>query len=503
MIEMAQNSLGVPILSIVTFIPLCGVIVLLFTKNNSAARWVALFFTVIDFLAAIPLLLYFDTTTYHMQFVEHYKWIPSWNITYYMGIDGISVLFVFLATLLGWISVLASWRAIDKKVKEFMIALLAMQMATVGVFCALDFFLFFLFWEVVLIPMYLIIGVWGGANRMYAAVKFFLYTLVGSLLMLVGIIALYYAGGETFDIITLMNQKYPFALQAWVFLAFFIGFAIKVPMFPFHTWLPDAHVEAPTAGSILLAGVLLKMGAYGFLRFPIALFPDATAYFSTPILVLSVIAIIYGGYLALAQKDIKKLIAYSSISHMGFVTLGLFVYDVRGIEGGILQMFNHGITTGALFLCIGVIYERTHTRDLAVYGGLAKVVPIYTTFLGIFIFSSMAIPGTNSFIGEFLILTGAFSYIKLLAGLSIIGPMLGAAYLLGMFNKVALGEITNSHIREAWDINGREIVAMLALVIFVFWIGLYPAHFLDIMHSSANHLLEQMRAVQDYYATIN
>ena len=495
MIEAVQNSMGFNILSVVTFLPLIGALILLFIKDAMTARWIALVFTVADFLASIPLVLNFDRTTYNMQFVEHYEWIPSWNITYFMGVDGISVLFVFLAAFLGWICVLASWKAIEQKVKEFMIALLVMQTAMIGVFCALDFFLFYLFWEAMLIPMYLIIGVWGGKNRIYAAVKFFLYTLAGSIFMLIGILVLYFAGGETFDIISLMNQKFSTPVQIWVFLAFFIAFAIKVPMFPFHTWLPDAHVEAPTAGSIILAGILLKMGTYCMLRFPMSMFPEGSAYFSYPILILSVIAIVYGGFLALAQNDIKKLVAYSSVSHMGFVTLGLFVYNTTGIEGGIMQMFNHGISTSALFLCIGVIYERTHTRELSAYGGLFKVVPVYTTFLAIFTLSSLAIPGTNSFISELLILTGAFSFDKTLAAISILGAMLGAVYLLGMYKKVALGEITNHHIKEAWDIDGREITAMVALVIFVFWIGLNSAPFIDIMHVSVNHLLEQMNSV--------
>ncbi len=469
MIEAVHNSMGIPILSIVTFLPLLGALVLLFIKNNSAARWIALVFTVVDFLIAIPIVLRFDSTTHNMQFVEHYNWIPSWNITYFMGIDGISVLFIFLSSLLGWICVLASWRSIEHKVKEFMMALLVMQTAMIGVFCALDFFLFYLFWEAMLIPMYLIIGVWGGKNRIYAAIKFFLYTLAGSVLMLIGIIALYFAGGQTFDIIELMKQNYPFAFQFWVFLAFFIAFAIKVPMFPFHTWLPDAHVEAPTAGSIILAGVLLKMGTYGLIRFNVTLFEEAARYFTPLVLVMSVIGIIYGGYLALAQSDIKKLIAYSSISHMGFVTLGLFVYNSAGIEGAIMQML------------------------LADYGGLAKAVPIYTTFFTIFILSSMAIPGTNSFIGEFMILAGAFGYSKAAGAFSIIGALLGAVYLLSMYKKVALGEVNHKgHIHEARDVNGRELAAMVALAIFVFWIGVNAAPFMELMHPSVNHLLEQL-----------
>lgn len=502
MIEAVHNSMGYPILSLVTFLPLIGAFILLFIRNAAAVRWIALVFTAADFFVSIPILTNFDKTTFHMQFVERHDWIPSWNITYYMGVDGISVLFVFLAALLGWICVLASWKAIDKKVTEFMIALLVMQTAMIGVFCALDFFLFYIFWEAMLIPMYLIIGVWGGKNRIYAAFKFFLYTLAGSIFMLIGILVLYFTGGETFDIIALMNQKYSIIIQMWVFVAFFVAFAIKVPMFPFHTWLPDAHVEAPTAGSIILAGVLLKMGTYGMLRFPMAMFPDATAYFAKPIVILSVIGIVYGGFLALAQKDIKKLVAYSSVSHMGFVTLGLFIYSITGIEGGIMQMFNHGISTSALFLCIGVIYERTHTRELDAYGGLAKAVPIFAVFWTIFILSSLAIPGTNSFISEILILTGTFGYSKIVAAISILGALLGAVYLLGMYKKVTLGEITNHHIKEAWDLSGREIIAMVGLAIFVFWIGLNSQPFLDIMHTSVVHLLDQMNSVSSNYAAI-
>lgn len=497
-----NTIMNYPILSLVTFVPLIGAAILLFIKNATAARWIALIFTVVDFLIAIPLVLNFDRTTYHMQFVEHYLWIPSWNITYHMGIDGISVLFVFLAALLGWICVLASWKAIDKKVKEFMIAILVMQTAMIGVFCALDFFLFYLFWEAMLIPMYLIIGVWGGKDRIYAAIKFFLYTLAGSIFMLIGIIVLYFTGGQTFDIMELMGQKYAMNIQIWVFLAFFIAFAIKVPMFPFHTWLPDAHVQAPTAGSIILAGVLLKMGTYGMLRFPMPMFPDASKYFSTPILILSVVGIVYGGFLALAQTDIKKLIAYSSVSHMGFVTLGLFVYSTMGIEGGIMQMFNHGISTSALFLCIGVIYERTHTRELSDYGGLSKAVPVYTFFFTIFMLSSLAIPGTNGFIGEIMVLAGTFRYNGIIAAVSIIGAVMGAVYLLSMYRKFALGAVTNHHIKEAHDIGGREIIAMVGLAIFVFWIGLNATPFLDIMHVSVGHLLDQMNNVSSNIAAI-
>ncbi|MBI5287205.1 MAG: NADH-quinone oxidoreductase subunit M [Deltaproteobacteria bacterium] len=490
------------LLSLIIFLPLLGAVLLLFFKDEVKVRWFALLVTVLDSLLTIPLMNRFDTTTSSMQFVERYSWIPSWNIYYHLGVDGISILFVFLTAFLGWICVLASWTAIDRKVKEFMIALLVMQTAMLGVFCALDLFLFFLFWEAMLIPMYLIIGVWGGPNRIYSAIKFFLYTFAGGIFLLVGIIALYFAGGGTFDIPALMEKEYPFAFQVWIFLAFFIAFAVKVPMFPFHTWLPDAHVDAPTAGSIVLAGVLLKIGGYGFLRFSLPMFPDASQYFAIPIIILSIIAIIYGGFLALAQEDLKKLIAYSSVSHMGFVTLGIFLFNKNGIEGGILQMFNHGITTSALFLCVGIIYERTHSRLLKDYGWGARLVPIYATFLFIFAIASLGFPGTNGFIGELLILFGAFAIYKPYIIFLLAGIVLGAAYMLWMYQRMTFGADTGhgGHTGEAhnpagghghiWDVDIREAIALLALTLFVFWIGLQPMGFLEFMHTSVEHLIE-------------
>ncbi|MFQ5534418.1 MAG: NADH-quinone oxidoreductase subunit M [Sphingomonadales bacterium] len=481
----------IPILSLIVFLPALGAGVLLFLRDDGAVRWAALLFTVADFLLTIPLLLAFDTTTHAMQFRETVPWVPALGISYALGVDGISVLFVFLTALLGWICVVASWRAIAVKVKEFMISLLMMQCLMLGVFCALDLFLFYVFWEAMLIPMYIIIGVWGGKNRVYAAFKFFLFTLAGSVLFLVGILVLYFQGGETFDILVLMEQDYPFEIQKWVFLALLIAFAVKVPMVPVHTWLPDAHVEAPTAGSIVLAGVLLKMGAYGFLRFSLPMLPDASHYFAPFVLMISAAAIVYGGFLALAQDDLKKLIAYSSVSHMGFVTLGLFTFNANGLEGGVLQMFNHGITTGALFLFVGLIYERTHTRRMADYGGLMKLVPIYGVLLGVFVLSSMAVPGTNSFVGELLVLAGAFGADKAMGAIAVAGAMLGAAYLLGLFRKVALGPAIITGGKRLWDINAREMAAIVPLVIFVFWVGLYPKPFLDILHVSVAHLLTQ------------
>lgn len=481
-----------PLLSVIVFLPAAGALVILFLRDDNAVRWTALTVAVVDFVLCIGLLLGFDTTTYEMQFTETREWIPALGVSFALGVDGISALFVFLTALLGGVSVLASWVAIDRKVKEFMISLLAMQSLMLGVFCALDLFLFYVFWEAMLIPMYMIIGVWGGDGRVYAAFKFFLFTLAGSVLFLIGVIVLYFQGGETFDILSLMGQDYPFAVQSWLFFAFLIAFAVKVPMVPMHTWLPDAHVQAPTAGSIILAGVLLKMGAYGFLRFSLPMLPDASQYYSTLVLVLSAIAIVYGGLLALAQDDLKKLVAYSSISHMGFVTLGIFTLSIRGMEGGILQMFNHGITTGALFLLVGLIYERTHTRSISDYGGLMKAAPVYTVFLAIFILSSMALPGTNSFVGELLILADAFGANLAVGAAAIVGALLAAAYLLGMFRRVALGPASVGQRYEIWDINRRELAAILPLAVFVFWVGLYPKPFLNIIHVSAEHLLQQV-----------
>ncbi|MBI5598166.1 MAG: NADH-quinone oxidoreductase subunit M [Deltaproteobacteria bacterium] len=492
---------GDHILSVVVFLPLLGAFILLFLKNESRVRWTALFFAVVDFILAIPLVVGFDRTTHAMQFVERYEWIPSFHIDYYLGVDGISVLFVFLTALIGWVCVLASWTAIEKKVKEFMIALLVIQSAMLGVFSALDFFLFYIFWEAMLIPMYLMIGVWGGPNRVYSAFKFFLYTFAGSILMLVGMIALYFEAGGTFDIPALMARDYAFGFQVFVFALFFIAFAIKVPMFPFHTWLPDAHVEAPTAGSIILAGVLLKMGTYGFLRFSFPMFPDAARFFATPVIILSIIAIIYGAFLALAQDDMKKLVAYSSVSHMGFITLALFLFSKNGIEGGIIQMFNHGITTGALFLCVGIIYERTHTRDLRRYGWAMRYTPFYAGVLFIFTLASVGFPGTNGFIGEILIMLSVYESYKPYVLALVVGIMTGVAYMVWMYLRVsfvgwsgakwAYGEDVRPRER-VWDINLREVVAILAFLALVALVGLQPEGFLAIMHRSVGHLLAQM-----------
>ncbi|WP_426289664.1 complex I subunit 4 family protein [Ensifer adhaerens] len=481
-----------PLLSLIVFVPAAGAAVVMLLRSDETVRWAALGFTLLDVALAIAMLSGFNTGSSEMQFVEKHPWVPALSITFALGVDGISALFVFLTALLGSVSVLASWIAIDRKVKQFMVCLLAMQTLMLGVFTALDLFLFYVCWEAMLIPMYLILGVWGGDGRVYAAFKFFLYTLAGSLLFLIGVIVLYFEGGRTFDILALMALDLPFDIQSWLFFAFLVAFAVKVPMVPLHTWLPDAHVQAPTAGSIILAGVLLKMGAYGFLRFSLPMLPEASVYYSTLMMALSALAIVYGGLLALAQDDLKKLVAYSSISHMGFVTLGIFALNPLGLQGSILQMFNHGVTTGALFLFVGLIYERTHTRSIADYGGLMKVAPVYTGFLALFVLSSMALPGTNAFVGELLVLSGGFAANLTLGAVAVSGALLSAAYLLGMYRKVALGPPTVGARFKVRDVNGRELVAILPLAVFVLWVGFYPKPFLAIIDSSVTHLLQQV-----------
>jgi len=491
--EMIMNKLGYPVLSAVIFTPVLGslLILLIKRKHEELIKWVALTVALITMVLSIPLFTAFDKTAAGMQFAEHSKWIPAWNVNYALGVDGISVLFVLLSALLGILCVLVSWTAIKDRVKEFYIAILLTEAAMIGVFSSLDFFLFYIFWEAMLIPMYLLIGVWGGPNRLYAAIKFFLFTLVGSVLMLVGIIVLYFHAGRTFDILTLMKMNYPYQMQFWLFWAFFAAFAVKVPMFPVHTWLPDAHTEAPTAGSVILAGVLIKMGAYGFLRFSIPFFPDAAKAMTVPMLTLSVIAIIYGAVVCLAQEDMKRLIAYSSVSHMGFVTLGIFALNPAGLEGGILQMLNHGIITGALFLAIGMVYERTHSRMIKDYGGLATPLPVFAAFFMVFTLASIGLPGMNGFIGEFLIILGGFTAKKWAGVLAAIGIIIGAGYMLWLYQRVFFME-TNPKLLSYPDMNLREIITLLPLVVLVFWIGIYPNAFLGFMHVSVQHLVDRL-----------
>lgn len=492
--------LNFPWLTLVVFLPLIGSIAI-YMASESSARQLALGFSSLVVLVSLPLWVLFDTNHPGMQFVERHSWIAFPPINYALGIDGISLPLVLLTTFLTPLCVLVSWTAITSRVREFMISLLVMETATVGVFCALDFVLFYIFWETMLIPMYLLIGVWGGPNRIYAAIKFFLYTLTGSILLLVAILVLFFNGGQTFDILALSKAEYAPSLQALLFWAFFAAFAVKVPMFPFHTWLPDAHVEAPTAGSVVLASVLLKMGTYGFLRFSLPMLPDATVTFTPIIMALSVVAIIYGAYMALAQDDLKKLIAYSSVSHMGFVTLGIFALNAQGIEGAILQMINHGITTGALFMCVGIIYERTHSRQIVDNAGLAKPMPRYATFLVIFGLSSVGLPGMNSFVGEFLVLVGTFLWSKFTAMLAALGIILAAVYILYMLQRIVYGLPSERMASKLYDLNWREFGMLVPLVVFVFWIGLHPKPVLDVMHASVDRLVHkgpEVMTVEDH-----
>jgi NADH-quinone oxidoreductase subunit M len=500
------NQLPFPVLSTLIFTPIVGALVLLCAQSKRTIRWISLFITLYVFTLSLPLFINFDKSTANMQFVEIHKWIPSLGIHYSVGVDGISILFILLTTILSVLSVAVSWTSIVIKVRDFHIALLMMEGAMIGVFSAMDFLLFYLFWEAMLIPMFLLIGVWGGPNRIYSAIKFFLYTLVGSVLMLVGMIVLYFEGGNTLDIRALSAIAYPINLQVILFLAFFAAFAVKVPMFPFHTWLPDAHTEAPTAGSVVLAGVLLKMGGYGFLRFSLPMFPDAMLIFKTPLLILSVIAITYGALLCLAQKDLKRLIAYSSVSHMGFVTIGIFALNAQGLEGGILQMINHGIITGALFLMIGIIYERTHSREISDYGGLAQAVPVYASLFIIFTLASIGLPGTNGFVGEFLIILGIFKAYKLFGILAATGIILGAVYMLWLYQKVFFEKFNPEYPKNAlWDLNARELALLVPLIAIVFWIGIFPESLLSYLHPSVEHLLEQVKNAElqgDFFAEL-
>jgi NADH-quinone oxidoreductase subunit M len=488
------------LLSVLIFSPLLLAAFATFIQNERTLRWWTLFSTSGLALFSLQLWWEFDPTTARFQFTEFAHWIPWLGIDYSIGIDGISLLLVLLTTLIMPLCVLASWRYIQTRVKEFMICLLIMETAMVGVFCALDFILFFVFWEAMLIPMALLIGVWGGPRKIYAALKFFIYTMFGSMLLLVAIIALRLQVGS-FSIPDMMGRDYPHSFQCWVFLAFFISFAIKVPMFPFHTWLPAAHVEAPTAGSVLLASILLKMGAYGFLRFSLPITPYATQLFTPYVLWLSVIAILYGGLTALAQTDLKKLVAYSSVAHMGFATLGIFALNQWGIEGALLVMINHGITTGALFIVVGIIYERLHTRDLAEASGIGKAMPIFALFAGVFALSSLAFPGTNSFIGEFLVMSGGFKLSTenpafIVAMICVVpGVVLAAAYMLRMLQKVAYGGTRNPDHSQLKDLGLREILTLAPLLLFVFWIGLHPEPFTRVLDASVKHLLDQAQQV--------
>ena len=482
-----------PLLSLVTFLPLAGCVFILFTRGDEAtvarsSRYIALWTTIPTFLISLLLWINFDPTTADFQMVERVEWIPGSEIHYHMGIDGISLFFVLLSTFLTPICILSSWEAIQVRVREYMIAFMVLETMMVGMFCALDLLVFYIFFEGVLIPMFIIIGVWGGARRAYAAFKFFLYTLLGSVLMLVAMLTMYFTAGTT-DVPTLMAFGFAVEVQTWLWLAFFASFAVKVPMWPVHTWLPDAHVEAPTAGSVILAGVLLKMGGYGFLRFSIPMFPEASDMFTPLVYTLSVVAVIYTSLVALAQEDLKKLIAYSSVAHMGFVTIGMFTLNEQGVQGSIFQMLSHGIVSGALFLCVGVVYDRMHTREIAAYGGLVNRMPRYALVFMIFTMASVGLPATSGFVGEFLVLMGAFEVSTWLAAFAATGVVLGAAYMLYLYRRIIFGVLEKENLKTILDLSPREVAVFAPLVVMVFWMGIYPASFLDTMSVSVDNLI--------------
>jgi NADH-quinone oxidoreductase subunit M len=490
-----------PILSLVTFLPLVGALFCLVLNGPKEAvdrncRSVAMVTSVATFLISLLLWARFDSTKAGFQFEEKMDWVPALGIGYHMGIDGISLFFVLLSTLLTPICILASWESVHVRVKEYMIAFLVLETFMVGMFCALDLALFYVFFEGVLIPMFLIIGVWGGPRRVYAAFKFFLYTLLGSVLMLLAIIAIYWQLGTTDLLVAMERLQLPFTWQCYLWLAFFASFAVKVPMWPVHTWLPDAHVEAPTAGSVILAGVLLKMGGYGFLRLSIPLLPEASQYFAPLVFGLSIVAVIYTSLVALVQEDMKKLIAYSSVAHMGFVTIGAFVLNIQGVQGSLFQMLSHGIVSAALFLCVGVVYDRMHTREIAAYGGLVHRMPRYAFTFMVFTLASVGLPGLSGFVGEFLVLVGAFKANTWVATLAATGLILGAAYALWLYRKIIFGELTKDSLKGMLDMNRREIAVFLPLLLLSLWMGIYPASFLDPMAASVDKL------VGDYQSAI-
>jgi NADH-quinone oxidoreductase subunit M len=493
-----MNAAGFPLLSLLTFLPLAGGLVIMSVRGDEAtvasnARWTALWTSLIVLALSLVLWFRFDPSDPGFQFVESATWLPAWGITYKMGVDGISILFVLLSTVLTPICILASWEAITVRVREYMLAFLILETMMVGMFSALDFVLFYMFFEGVLIPMYLIIGVWGGPRRVYAAIKFFLYTLTGSVLMLLALLAMWYVAGTT-DIPTLLHTQFPASMQSWLFLAFLASFAVKVPMWPVHTWLPDAHVEAPTAGSVILAGVLLKMGGYGFLRFSVPMLPAASVEFAPLIYALSVIAVVYTSLVALAQTDMKKLIAYSSVAHMGLVTIGIFTINVQGLSGALFQMLSHGVVSAALFLVVGVIYDRIHTREIARYGGLADRMPAYAFTFMVFMMASNGLPGTSGFVGEFLVLIGAFKISFWLALLGSLGMILGAAYMLYLYRRVIFGRITRDDLKNILDLSPREIAVFAPLVILTIWMGIYPSSFTGFWDASVGAMVEHHQA---------
>ncbi len=486
-----------PILSLMTFLPLLGAILIMTMKGDALqvaknARYAALFTSGIVFVLSLVMMVNFAPNEAGFQFIEYKAWFPTLNISYHMGVDGISMFFVVLSAFLTPICILASWHSIENRVKEYMICFMLLEVFMIGTFCAMDAILFYVFFEAVLIPMFIIIGVWGGQRRVYSAFKFFLYTLLGSVLMLVALLTMYMQAG-TADIPTLMQTKFDPSLQVWLWLAFFASFAVKMPMWPVHTWLPDAHVEAPTAGSVILAGVLLKMGGYGFLRFSVPMLPQATEMFIPLVFGLSIIAIIYTSLIALVQQDMKKMIAYSSVAHMGFVTLGIFTLTEQGVDGAIFQMISHGIVSAALFLCVGVVYDRLHTRDINRYGGLAKTMPFYATIFMILMLGSVGLPGTSGFVGEFLALLGAFKVDTVVATLAATGVVLGAAYMLLLYRKVIFGTSASNEAATMSDLDNREYAYFLPLIILVIWLGVAPGYVLDRIGPSTQKLVADYR----------
>lgn len=497
------------LLTYLLFTPVAGAIILLFLKkdNENVVRWFGFLISLLTFLISIVIYLNFDLTKSGFQFIHQFKWIEKLNISYKVGIDGMALLLLMLTTFLTPLTLLSSWAGINKKVKEFTFFMLMLEAGMLGVFVSVDLFLFYIFWEAMLIPMYFIIGIWGGEQRIYASVKFFLYTMFGSLLMLVAIIWLaVYASAPLGHFTTDLTELYSVGptikenIQNWMFVAFAFSFAIKVPLFPLHTWLPDAHVQAPTAGSVILAGVLLKMGTYGLLRFCLPLFPQAAIHFAPYISVLAVIGIIYGALVAMVQKDMKKLVAYSSVAHLGFVVLGIFAMTQEAVQGAVIQMINHGLSTGALFLLVGVIYERTHTREISEYGGIAKIVPFYAFALLFASLSSIGLPGLNGFVGEFLILLGSFKSPVLgswwFSIFAASGVIFAAVYLLWMYQRVAFGEITNPKMNALTDMNKREMLVLIPIFIFIVWIGIYPGTFLNVSEKSSAKVIEQVHVAE-------
>lgn len=493
------NLSNLPLLSLTTFLPLVGVFFLVFLKGDSEAakknaRYIALWTTIATFIVSLLLLQGFDASKATFQFVEETKWLGG-NINYKMGVDGIALPFVILTTFLMPFCILASWNSIEFRVKEYMIAFLLLEVMMVGVFCALDLVLFYCFFEAGLIPMYLIIGIWGGKRKIYASFKFFLYTLLGSVLMLIAIMAMYNIAGTT-DIVALTKFKFGKDAQFWLWLAFFASFAVKMPMWPVHTWLPDAHVEAPTAGSVILAGILLKMGGYGFIRFSLPMFPDASHTFTPLVFTLSGIAIVVTSLIALMQEDIKKLIAYSSVAHMGFVTMGLFTGNEAGVQGAVFQMVSHGLVSGALFLCVGVVYDRLHTRDIAAYGGLVNNMPKYAVALLLFTMANVGLPGTAGFVGEFLTLLGAYQANTWMAFVATFGVILSAAYALWLYKRVVFGELVKPEVKAMKDLDARETLIIAPLFILVIFYGIYPKPILDISAKSVSNLVQHYNSVK-------